>query len=96
MNPLLNQLQPYPFARLREAMQGIDAPAGVKGISLFIVPKFLVNEDGSLGARNGVRCARIEVIDRDGIKTKPGVYWLTQEARRVIRQWFARNQKGAL
>lgn len=31
-----------------------DAPAGVKGISLFIVPKFLVNEDGSLGPRNDV------------------------------------------
>ncbi|AZE52635.1 3-methylmercaptopropionyl-CoA dehydrogenase (DmdC) [Pseudomonas synxantha] len=34
-----------------------DAPAGVKGISLFIVPKFLVNEDGSLGARNDVLLA---------------------------------------
>ncbi|SMH62795.1 acyl-CoA dehydrogenase [Azospirillum agricola] len=34
-----------------------DAPAGVKGISLFIVPKFLVNEDGSLGARNDVALA---------------------------------------
>ncbi|MGH8504351.1 MAG: acyl-CoA dehydrogenase [Stenotrophobium sp.] len=33
------------------------APAGVKGISLFIVPKFLVNADGSLGTRNGVRLA---------------------------------------
>ncbi len=33
------------------------APAGVKGISLFIVPKFLVNDDGSRGARNGVRLA---------------------------------------
>ncbi|MGH8460181.1 MAG: acyl-CoA dehydrogenase [Stenotrophobium sp.] len=33
------------------------APAGVKGISLFIVPKFLVHADGSLGARNGVRLA---------------------------------------
>jgi alkylation response protein AidB-like acyl-CoA dehydrogenase len=33
------------------------APAGVKGISLFIVPKFHVNDDGSLGARNGVRLA---------------------------------------
>jgi alkylation response protein AidB-like acyl-CoA dehydrogenase len=32
----------------------------VKGISLFIVPKFLVNEDGSLGARNGVTCGSIE------------------------------------
>jgi alkylation response protein AidB-like acyl-CoA dehydrogenase len=37
-----------------------DAPAGVKGISLFLVPKFLVNEDGSLGARNEVRCLSIE------------------------------------
>ena len=36
------------------------APAGVKGISLFIVPKVLVNEDGSLGARNEVRCVSIE------------------------------------
>lgn len=34
-----------------------DAPAGVKGISLFIVPKFLVNEDGSVGARNDVALA---------------------------------------
>jgi alkylation response protein AidB-like acyl-CoA dehydrogenase len=36
------------------------APAGTKGISLFIVPKFLVNADGSLGARNGVVCGKIE------------------------------------
>ncbi|MCV3765888.1 acyl-CoA dehydrogenase C-terminal domain-containing protein [Rhizobium sp. TRM95796] len=36
------------------------APEGTKGISLFIVPKFLVNEDGSLGARNGVSCGAIE------------------------------------
>jgi alkylation response protein AidB-like acyl-CoA dehydrogenase len=36
------------------------APEGTKGISLFIVPKFLVNEDGSLGARNGVNCGAIE------------------------------------
>ena len=36
------------------------APEGVKGISLFIVPKFLVNEDGSLGARNGVSCGALE------------------------------------
>ncbi len=36
------------------------APAGVKGISLFVVPKFLVGEDGSLGARNEVRCVSIE------------------------------------
>jgi acyl-CoA dehydrogenase len=37
-----------------------DAPAGTKGISLFVVPKFLVDADGSLGARNDVRCAGIE------------------------------------
>ena len=37
-----------------------DAPAGVRGISLFIVPKFLVNADGSLGARNDVRCVSLE------------------------------------
>src|SRR5579871_55249 len=36
------------------------APAGIKGISLFVVPKFLVNADGSLGARNGVTCGSIE------------------------------------
>ena len=37
-----------------------DAPEGVKGISLFVVPKFLVNPDGSLGARNDVRCVSLE------------------------------------
>ncbi len=37
-----------------------DAPAGSKGISLFIVPKFLVNADGTLGARNGIFCAGLE------------------------------------
>ena len=36
MNPLLNHLKPYPFARLREAMQGIDAPEGVTPIHLQI------------------------------------------------------------
>lgn len=37
-----------------------DAPPGVKGISMFLVPKYLVNPDGSLGARNDVRCISIE------------------------------------
>jgi len=37
-----------------------DAPEGVRGISLFLVPKFLVNEDGSLGERNDLRCVSIE------------------------------------
>mmetsp|Transcript_3455 Transcript_3455/g.6122 ORF Transcript_3455/g.6122 Transcript_3455/m.6122 type:complete len:593 (+) Transcript_3455:1048-2826(+) len=35
-------------------------PEGIKGVSLFIVPKFLVNEDGSPGERNGVSCGKIE------------------------------------
>jgi acyl-CoA dehydrogenase len=37
-----------------------DAPEGVKGISLFLVPKFVVNDDGSLGARNDVHCVSLE------------------------------------
>ncbi len=37
-----------------------DSPPGVKGLSTFVVPKFLVNEDGSLGERNGVRAVSIE------------------------------------
>src|SRR3981081_922937 len=36
------------------------APSGIKGVSLFVVPKILVNADGSLGARNGVSCGSIE------------------------------------
>lgn len=36
------------------------APEGTKGISMFVVPKFLVNDDGSLGARNSVSCGSIE------------------------------------
>ena len=46
-----------------------DAPAGVKGISLFLVPKFLVNDDGSLGARNDAHCVSIE--HKLGIKASP-------------------------
>ena len=37
-----------------------DAPEGVKGISLFVVPKFLLNKDGSIGMRNDVKCVSIE------------------------------------
>ncbi|MEN5179102.1 acyl-CoA dehydrogenase [Comamonas testosteroni] len=45
------------------------APEGVKGISLFVCPKFLVNGDGSLGARNDVHCVSIE--HKLGIKASP-------------------------
>ena len=45
------------------------APEGVKGISLFVVPKFMVNKDGSLGERNDVHCVSIE--HKLGIKASP-------------------------
>ena len=47
----------------------VGAPEGVKGISLFVVPKFMVNGDGSLGARNDVHCVSIE--HKMGIKASP-------------------------
>ena len=47
----------------------VGAPEGVKGISLFVVPKFLVNADGSLGARNDVHCVSVE--HKMGIKASP-------------------------
>jgi alkylation response protein AidB-like acyl-CoA dehydrogenase len=46
-----------------------DAPAGVKGISLFIVPKYMVGEDGTLGQRNDLRCASLE--HKMGIHASP-------------------------
>ena len=46
-----------------------DAPPGVKGISMFLVPKFLVNADGSLGAQNDVRCVGLE--HKLGIRASP-------------------------
>jgi acyl-CoA dehydrogenase len=74
-----------------------DAPEGVKGISLFVVPKFLVNEDGSLGARNDVRCASIE--HKMGIHASPtavlafgdnegAVGWLVGEENRGLEIMF--------
>jgi alkylation response protein AidB-like acyl-CoA dehydrogenase len=47
----------------------VGAPDGVKGISLFVVPKFMVNKDGSLGERNDVHCVSIE--HKMGIKASP-------------------------
>ena len=46
--------------------RAVDSPAGTKGISLFLVPKFVVNEDGSIGNRNGVSTGSIE--SKMGIK----------------------------
>jgi alkylation response protein AidB-like acyl-CoA dehydrogenase len=46
-----------------------DAPPGVKGLSLFVVPKFLVNNDGSLGAPNDIACVKLE--EKLGIHASP-------------------------
>jgi 3-(methylthio)propanoyl-CoA dehydrogenase len=73
------------------------APEGVKGISLFAVPKFLVNADGSLGARNDVRCVSIE--HKLGIHASPtavlaygegegAVGYLVGEAHRGLEYMF--------
>ena len=66
-----------------------DAPGGTKGISLFLVPKFLPKADGSVGERNGIRCGAIEhkmgikanatcVMNLDGAKG-----WLVGELNRA-------------
>lgn len=71
-----------------------DAPAGVKGLSTFVVPKFLVNADGSIGARNQVTCSSIEhkmgihgnatcVINLDNAKG-----WLVGEPNRGLPAMF--------
>jgi butyryl-CoA dehydrogenase len=72
-----------------------DAPKGVKGISLFLVPKFLVKEDGSVGARNGVACGSIE--HKMGIKASATCVmnfddaqgWLIGEPHRGMQAMFA-------
>jgi 3-(methylthio)propanoyl-CoA dehydrogenase len=55
-----------------------DAPEGVKGISLFIVPKFLVKPDGTLGARNSAKCASIE--HKLGIHASPTAVMVFENA----------------
>ncbi len=55
-----------------------DAPEGVKGISLFIVPKFLVRPDGSLGERNAATCASIE--HKLGIHASPTAVMVFENA----------------
>lgn len=74
-----------------------DAPEGVRGISLFLVPKFLCNDDGSLGARNDVRCVSLE--HKLGIHASPtcvmafgdaggAVGYLLGEANRGLEYMF--------
>ncbi|MBN2624743.1 MAG: acyl-CoA dehydrogenase family protein, partial [Acidimicrobiales bacterium] len=71
-----------------------DAPPGTKGISCFIVPKVLVNDDGTLGERNGVECVSIE--QKMGINASPtcvmayedAVGYLIGEANEGMRYMF--------
>ncbi|MEI6803582.1 MAG: acyl-CoA dehydrogenase C-terminal domain-containing protein [Burkholderiales bacterium] len=55
-----------------------DAPPGIKGVSLFIVPKFMVNKDGSLGARNGIYCGGLE--HKMGIKGSATAQMVLEDA----------------
>jgi alkylation response protein AidB-like acyl-CoA dehydrogenase len=71
-----------------------DAPAGVKGISLFVVPKFIVRDDGTVGPRNGVNCTSIE--HKMGIKASATCSisfddakgWLVGEPHKGLRAMF--------
>ncbi|MBM6596760.1 acyl-CoA dehydrogenase C-terminal domain-containing protein [Microvirga pudoricolor] len=78
------------------------APAGTKGISLFVVPKFLVREDGSLGDHNGVSCGSLEhkmgihgnatcVMNYDGARG-----WLIGEANRGLNAMFVMMNEARL
>jgi len=82
-----------------------DAPAGVRGISLFLVPKFLVNADGSLGARNDAHCVSVE--HKLGIHASPtcvmaygdqggAVGYLLGEANRGLEYMFIMMNEARL
>ncbi len=69
-----------------------DAPPGVKGISLFIVPKVLVGEDGALGARNDVVCASIE--HKLGIHGSPTAVLVFGEAGGALGEMVGEPNRG--
>ncbi|RUT90580.1 MULTISPECIES: acyl-CoA dehydrogenase [unclassified Mesorhizobium] len=87
-----------------------DAPAGTRGISLFLVPKFLVGDDGALGARNDVFCSGLEhklgihasptctMIYGDGFEgAEPGaVGWLIGEANKGLACMFTMMNNARL
>jgi alkylation response protein AidB-like acyl-CoA dehydrogenase len=77
-------------------------PEGIKGVSLFVVPKFLVNKDGSLGQRNAVTCGSIEekmgihgnstcVLNYDGASG-----WLIGDAHKGMRAMFTMMNEARL
>jgi acyl-CoA dehydrogenase len=69
-----------------------DAPPGVKGISLFVVPKFLVNRDGSLGARNDVQCIKLE--EKLGIHASPTCVMAYGEKAGAIGHLVGEENRG--
>ena len=79
-----------------------DAPAGSKGVSLFICPKFLVNEDGSLGERNSLKCIGLE--SKIGIHASPtcvmeydgATGWLIGEANNGLACMFTMMNSARL
>ncbi len=69
-----------------------DAPEGVRGISLFVVPKFLVGRDGSLGARNDVKCASIE--HKLGIHASPTAVMIYGEKEGAVGYLVGEENRG--
>lgn len=78
------------------------APAGTKGISLFVVPKFMVGDDGAIGARNGVSCGSLE--EKMGIHGNStcvmnydnAVGWLVGEENRGLNAMFVMMNEARL
>ncbi len=82
-----------------------DAPEGTRGISLFLVPKFMVNDDGSLGERNDVKCIGVE--EKLGIHGSPtcvmsygeaggAIGWLVGEENRGLNCMFTMMNNARL
>jgi acyl-CoA dehydrogenase len=69
-----------------------DAPAGTRGLSLFLVPKLLVKPDGSLGARNDVRCASIE--HKLGIHASPTCVMIYGDAEGAVGWLVGQENRG--
>jgi alkylation response protein AidB-like acyl-CoA dehydrogenase len=69
-----------------------NAPEGVKGISLFVVPKYLVNADGALGERNDVDCVSIE--HKMGIKASPTAVLQFGDQRGAIGTLIGEENRG--
>jgi acyl-CoA dehydrogenase len=82
-----------------------DAPPGTRGISMFLIPKFLVNDDGTLGARNDVHAAKLE--HKLGIHGSPtcvlnygdgegAIGWLVGEPHRGLHYMFTMMNQARL